>query len=195
MLPLSYEKFASLCDGLSESYCGNALYAKCLYAQALHESNYFKSQLSAQDNNLYGMKPSAKRQKFWSYKVTYKTDDGLEIFAGYDDDTGYQSILDRNDWDVHNKILPPNSPSDIVRYFTEVKAKGYATDPNYIKKVLTIVNNYQQLPPIYGIENTGGEGESGENDGFRFPKFFYLTLGVFVLWIFRKRIPFVKRYF
>lgn len=98
----------------------NEEYTKALYSQALLETGRFESQSYKMGKNLFGMKQSKRRTRFWMGVLFHH--------ASYS--TICYSILDRIDWDIYHKI----KFETFAQYAKDVQFVGYAEDPNYIEK-------------------------------------------------------------
>lgn len=172
---------------------GNQAYSMVLFAQALHETGNFESNLYINHNNLFGMRPSERREKL--YDNIYSSAQGE--YASYPD--RIRSVMDRIDLDQFNNTVPPRSYDDMTRYLEVVQSKGYATDPEYVQKVVQILDGLADgtiTPNTGGVEN---ENPSGTNNGgltenwfgglFADKKLFYLKIGLVAmsgLWLWRK---------
>lgn len=118
---------------LAESF---PMYATVLYAQALHESGNFSSNIFQHTNNPWGMKyPTVRPADNDGYWIS---GNGTKWSKYTDVD---QSIRDRILWDEYNNIQPPVTDADIMVYLNMIQAKGYAEDPNYISKVMQFINS------------------------------------------------------
>lgn len=143
---ISQDDFNGLMCATPVEFQNNEFYNLCLYAQMMHESSNPNnpngmSLLYTDYNNLFGMKPSSIRTKYWSSQVSLSG----EIFATYEDNDGQMSVIDRVDLDKHFNTQPPVSADDIPRYMADVYARGYATDPNYLQKWYSWI---RQLAPF-----------------------------------------------
>lgn len=104
------------------------VYAVVLYAQAIHETGRFTSNVYRNANNAYGMKvakvrPQNRVGSFGAYA----------LYASVED-----SILDRIAWDAYNSISPVDNINDIQEYMRTVIPR-YAEDPDYFQKWFTYV--------------------------------------------------------
>lgn len=131
---------------------GNKVYAAVLYAQAKLETGNFKSNLYLNHNNLFGMKCSSIRQKFWSDRVQ---GNGVE-HAGYAE--LLHSLLDRVDLDDFNNLAIPDEVAEITDYMQAVRNKGYAEDPAYLTK-------WQNVLADVGEEIGGTDFDTDDTDG------------------------------
>lgn len=96
------------------------------YAQMQHETGNGQSELFVECNNLFGMRPSQKREQFWQYIKEYNTPSGISAYAGYQSpNLSLQDVLARNE--VFN-ITPVEHPEDALVFMNEVWKSGYFTD-------------------------------------------------------------------
>jgi flagellum-specific peptidoglycan hydrolase FlgJ len=110
----------------------NIQHPDVVYAQAVLESGNFKSDLFLRNNNLFGMGvPSNRRMltintkgKFSDYKANYLK--------------GWQlSVIDYALWqDTYAYNLTKEEYLDYL-------SLAYAEDPFYVKKIIKIINNYE----------------------------------------------------
>ena len=160
---------------------GNRIYAQVLYAQAVHETGNFTSNLYKNYNNLFGMKPSRAREKYYNSEI----DLGSETFASYD--MPLKSVLDRIDLDVYNNVAIPFDVEDVVPYMEVVLRKGYATDPQYLGKWVNTLRNVGN--------DIGGSGDDDEFDDIEEQKprsnwwkwSIFILLGSAIIYYFWKR--------
>ena len=117
--------------GISTEYC------EALAWQAAHETGYFTSNLYRNYNNAFGMQVP-KQRDFYGLEQGHKTAEGTAaVYA-----SPLQSIVDRIVWDEYADI----HFTDIEEYLFQVQQKGYATDPQYIEKIMKMYSNYHQWP-------------------------------------------------
>lgn len=135
-----------------------------LTAQALHESAWLTSKLALQANNLFGIKASS----FWKGETilmqgfewnpkTRKMENQDILWRKYSSFApcikNYSDIINLNPW--YQDALPfVNGPSDqfLANIIAEGPSKnwpkgepGWATDPDYAKKVKTVATEVQYL--------------------------------------------------
>lgn len=123
-------------------------YADVLYAQALHESGHFTSNIYQNTNNCFGMKQPKVRPT--TSLGGWTGTNGVK-WANYTDVSS--SIEDRILWDGYNKIKFPETPEEVKQYMQNVQSKGYAEDPQYISKVLALTG---KLSGTSAETSTGG---------------------------------------
>lgn len=121
-----------------------------IVTQAAHESNFGRSGLATQSNNLFGIKAG----KSWTGKTdlwpTWENVAGKDIqvkalFRKYD--TWAASL---RDW---AKLIKSNYPKAYVAavmnnsklFFEELQRGGYATDPNYSAKLAGVLQSIEAL--------------------------------------------------
>lgn len=132
--------------------------ASLVIAQAIHESNWGRSGLAVKGKNLFGIKGSYNGQS-----VTMKT---WEVYNGKRVNVDaafrkypswYESLCDLANlykngvsWD-RNKYKKIIGETDYKKAARAVQAAGYATDPNYANKIISIIDGnglaiYDALP-------------------------------------------------
>lgn len=155
---MDYETFRILARpfnyDLTQLPLKDTIYLRALYAQFAHEarpnklygwagnSNIFKNY-----NNGFGMRPSLSRDRH--YQEVYHSAQGK--YATYRHFT--EAIYDRIDLDQWNRTDEPQTYEDVLPYYEEIKRKGYATDPIYVKLVFDMYNTLFGDQPL----NTGGD--------------------------------------
>lgn len=137
---------------------------KMLIAQAALETGWGQSIAKDSDgsssNNLFNIK-SGSNSEFSSVKVKtteYIADTPIKVnasFRKYDsvDDSfnDYVSLIKNNDR-YQNALVNAGSPE---RYVDELSKAGYATDPNYGRKVLSIYNSKELNQAMKKFEGVG----------------------------------------
>lgn len=116
---MNYRQFLDLIDAPDNHYM------RALYAQAGVETDNFSSNIYLNHNNLFGMRPSTKRERF--YQDVYNSPKNGR-FAKYDN-LSY-SMLDRIDLDNYNNIYKPKMDTEVEVYFLDVQKHGYAGKNN-----------------------------------------------------------------
>jgi flagellum-specific peptidoglycan hydrolase FlgJ len=127
---------------------GTNLFPSLMIAQACLESNYGKSKLSALHHNYFGIKASTG----WKGKtVTYQTQEFVNnksvtvkqpfrsypsLLAGFADRVRFLQVNKR--YTLHG-VFKSTSPEEQARCFLKA---GYATDPSYPQKLISIINKY-----------------------------------------------------
>lgn len=125
------------------------VYASITIAQAILESNWGSSKLATQYHNLFGIKGAGANSKVMTTKeytngkwVVIK--DRFRVYDTWDD-----SIRD------HTKLMLQGTDMNQQNYDRVVKATsyqeaarglqtaGYATDPNYAKKLISVIQTYK----------------------------------------------------
>ena len=115
-------------------------YAKMLVAQDALESNWGKSSL-AKDFNFGGIKavrgtPFVEKEtkEYDSKKGMYRTKSRFRKFNSLDDYVNYKiDLLSRKRYQAFT-----GNPS---QFYSRIKAGGYATDPNYVEKLINVYNS------------------------------------------------------
>lgn len=115
-------------------------YAKMLVAQDALESNWGKSSL-AKDFNFGGIKavkgaPFVEKEtkEYDSKKGMHKTKSKFRKFNSLDDYVNYKIDL------LSGKRYQAFT-GDPFQFYSRVKAGGYATDPNYVEKLINVYNS------------------------------------------------------
>lgn len=141
---------------------GNPLFASVVISQACLETGYGSSQIMTKANAIFGIKAS----KNWGGKVysakTKECYDGKNFSEINDYFRAYNSleegIADYFDLitklERYRKACIANSPLECI---TEIYNGGYATDPNYISKIMWIINNFHLTDFDEEIDESGGE--------------------------------------
>lgn len=118
----------------------SADYAKMLVAQDALESNWGKSSL-AKDFNFGGIKavkgaPFVEKEtkEYDSKKGMHKTKSKFRKFNSLDDYVNYK--IDLLSGKRYQAFI-----GDPSQFYSRVKAGGYATDPNYVEKLINVYNS------------------------------------------------------
>lgn len=124
-------------------------------AQAILESNWGKSELAKNHNNYFGIKPGGA----WSGRVaSFPTQEYINgkwetiqaNFRSYDKPE--DSFIDRvnflRDRSRYANVFKANTP---ISQASELYLAGYATDPNYPRKLNKIINDYN-LTELDGLK-------------------------------------------
>ncbi len=121
--------------------------ASITLAQALHESNYGDSDLAQKANNHFGI----KCKSYWEGPTYYHEDDDYDrqgkliesCFRAYE--SVYDSYIDHSNFltrTSHYQPLFEISRFDYALWAKGLQRSGYATDSNYAKKLIKIVEKY-----------------------------------------------------
>lgn len=156
-------------------YQGNTVYAQVLYAQAYHETGGFKSSLFETANNLFGMRPSTKRNKYYDTVIS----NGSGDYAKYA--TVNYSLIDRLDLDSYNGVLIPTDVDDVLSYMNTVQSKGYATDPSYVAKWLKILQQLSSPDAIGGFSDSDDDDYDDIDDAPKSKKWVWVLLSIIVV--------------
>lgn len=123
--------------------------ASITLSQGLLESGAGQSTLSQQSNNHFGIKCPGK----WTGKTVRHNDDAPnECFRAYDDP--------RESYEDHSKFLTSGSRyaflfnldiTDYKGWARGLKQAGYATDPSYANRLITIIETYE----LYQFDKKG----------------------------------------
>jgi len=123
----------------------SSLYPSVMIAQAALESNYGNSKLTSLHNNFFGIKGDFKGEsiqmatwEFFGENVTIV--DGFKSYP-----TPIQGFIDRNKFLKVNPRYTKNGVFDASSAEEQTQAlknAGYATDPDYVSKIISIINKY-----------------------------------------------------
>lgn len=115
-------------------------------AQAILESNWGKSSLSQQENNYFGIKGSSDEKK---YATLEYEDEWKEIHASFRSYPSLEASVEDygkllaygTNWnpELYHQVIEASTPSEVAY---ALKNAGYATDPTYPEKILSIVERY-----------------------------------------------------
>jgi len=140
--------------------------ASITLAQGILESGNGVSELAQRSNNHFGIKCHAS----WTGKRTYHDDDEKgECFRVYDDPI--DSYEDHSQFLLRDRYarLFELEPTDYEGWAKGLKACGYATDPAYADRLITLIERHdlQLLDDPNWVAEAGdrGEGASGEGNG------------------------------
>lgn len=124
--------------------------ASIIIAQASLESNFGKSDLASKYGNLFGIKAGPFEQKVklptkefvnnrWIVKKEY-----FKVYDSWDKslEDHTKLITQGTSWNKnqYENVIKANNYKEAARALQEA---GYATDPNYAEKLITIIDNYQ----------------------------------------------------
>lgn len=132
------DKYAYI--AVSEMY-RSGVPASITLAQGLLESGYGRSELALKSNNHFGI----KCHNGWQGGKVYHDDDAKgECFRKYD--TPEESYRDHSDFLRYRdryKFLFDYKITDYKSWAYGLKKAGYATDPNYPRKLINLIEEYQ----------------------------------------------------
>ena len=166
------EFIQEILPGAKENYTNYGILPSLAIAQAILESNWGRSELAQKSNNLFGIKAGPDWQGESVMHNTKEFVNGKMItvqapFRAYN--TKADSIKD------HGKFLRYRKNGNVFRYQKvwestdykqatyEVWKAGYATDPNYVKKVVNVIERYNlQQHDIVSWEDRLGKNAINE---------------------------------
>lgn len=115
--------------------------ASITMAQALHESRFGTSELAVKANNHFGI----KCQTEWTGKrYTYQDDDNNTCFRQYG--SAEESYRDHSDFLMTRSrysFLFELDPLDYTAWAHGLKKAGYATNPNYARILIKLIEDYK----------------------------------------------------
>lgn len=132
--------------GARKGYLEHNILPSLTIAQAILESNSGKSQLAKKGNNLFGIKADSR----WTgKKINFPTKEfikGKEItvnayFRAYD--SFAESVEDHTKFLLTKRYEKVRSSKDYEEACTEIWKAGYATDPKYPNKLISIIKQYE----------------------------------------------------
>lgn len=145
MTPSDFKK--KFGDAFAVACLGTGLFPSVKMAQAALESGWGEK---AAGNNLFGIKASGKYTPYWhGAYVTSRTSEWTG--SGYTGQTSkfrkYATIGDSikdhtlflQQYSRYAKVFTASTPEEQAR---ALQAAGYATDPNYSSKLISIINTY-----------------------------------------------------
>lgn len=136
-------------------------------AQGILESGWGKSDLAVTGKNLFGMKANSS----WTGKVynattkeCYDGENLVDVSACFKAYTSWEaSISDHSALFTQNKRYEKVvGETDYKKACQEVKNAGYATDPDYVSKLISLIEQYKlyEFDPVSdGKESFGEESE------------------------------------
>lgn len=157
---------------------GDEFYAAVLYAQAKLESANFTSNIFVNTNNCFGMNQPKVRP---TTSLGGWTGANGNLWANYS--SVETAVNDRVLWDDYFKVPAPTGADDVSRYMNEVQQRGYAEDPQYIKKWKSIFEQISGLEIVKEAETTGP---------WKSPLITYAIIGFILYFFLRKRR--IRRY-
>lgn len=136
-----FKAMAPIATKYSEDY---GLYASVTLAQAAIESDYGRSELATTYNNYFGIKAHGNNQSV-SLKTTEYEDgkevtitDGFSVYPSADRCfLDYARLLGLGS--TYASVRQASSPQEAA---WAVQTSGYATDPSYAEKIISIINEY-----------------------------------------------------
>lgn len=141
------EEISLISQQMQEKY---GVRASISIAQAILESEWGKSDLAALYNNLYGIKSSDPSQSVLLETTEYVNGEAITLQQHF---KVYDSIV--SSVEDHAKLIAEGTSWDATLYQPVLQAKtyqeaavalqeaGYATDPNYPKKIIDLVELYE----------------------------------------------------
>lgn len=101
-----------------------------VYAQMILETNFFRSKIFKQNNNMFGMKTNSRSYDRGELNGHAKYDNTLD------------SILDYKEW--QDQMSGGKKFKDNEEYLKFLKQVGYAEDPKYTEKLQEIIKLIQK---------------------------------------------------
>lgn len=128
------------CKSLWKNY---GILPSVAFAQAALESGWGTSSLATRYNNLFGIKGSylgnsvkLPTTEFYDGKTPVNIVDGFRAYPNWN-----TSILDYGNFlNVNSRYKKSIGMRDPYQQISEIWRAGYATDPNYVSKIMSIIN-------------------------------------------------------
>ncbi len=131
-------------------------------AQGIHETSAGQSELVRKSNNHFGIKCKST----WTGQKVYHTDDAVgECFRKYEDPV--ESYRDHSDFLRANQryaFLFDNAIDDYASWAKGLKSAGYATNPQYPKLLIDLVEKYDLNRFTDMASNQFGKETKGQRD-------------------------------
>lgn len=131
---------------------GSNIFPSVAIAQAALESGWGESGLTKTGKALFGIKANDAKSPYWHGKVytsgtvEYVNGERVNITSGFrsydsvgDSVRDYVHFLQSNKRYENNGVFTATTPEDQA---AALKRAGYATDPNYTQKIISIINQY-----------------------------------------------------
>ena len=108
-------------------------YLPYIISQSQHETGFFKSRLALEEKNLFGMGVPSKRKSLRIGQYLAPNGERFSVYKSWDDSVkDYLLYLEEFNF--------PTNLNSCRAFVTQLQKQGYATDPNYIEKVVKICN-------------------------------------------------------
>ena len=123
---------------------GNPLFSSVVIAQAILETGFGTSSLMMKANAVFGIKAfsswkgkvySAKTKEVYDGNITTITDTFRAYNSLVESVSDYFDLICKSE--RYRKALTTETPEQCI---TAIKNGGYATDPNYVDKIMIIIN-------------------------------------------------------
>lgn len=161
-------------DLISNSVCyenkkrGNPIFSSVVIAQAILETGWGKCSLMMKANAVFGIKATSDWKGKVFNSITQECYDGSTFtninacFRAYnsiqESVSDYFNLICKSE--RYRKATVTNSPLECI---TEIKNGGYATDPEYINKIMNIINSWNLTKFDNEIHNDIEMYEVGKN--------------------------------
>ncbi len=145
---------------------GYPLFSSVVIAQAILETGWGKSSLMMKANALFGIKATGWNGKVFN-SITQEVIDGKAIntsacFRAYnsiqDSVADYFDLICRSQ--RYRKALVTTTPRECIE---AIKNGGYATDPDYVNKIMSIINSWNLTKFDNNIQETDDYYIEGKN--------------------------------
>ena len=135
-------------DGAIEGWKKHKILPSVSIAQAILESNWGRSKLAKEANNLFGIKGDYKgesmtvKTKEWDGSKMIDVDAGFKKYPSWNESIeDHGTFFTSTDWRKNNykNVIGENNYKDMAKALSD---SGYATDPAYASKLINIVEEY-----------------------------------------------------
>lgn len=154
----AYERYIDEYHKLAiEQQKKHAIPASITLAQGLLESRAGQSSLATKGNNHFGIKCHSE----WKGDTLLRNDDAInECFRAYQ--TVSESFDDHSRFLLKKRYAPlfKYEITDYSSWANGLRACGYATDPNYATRLITIIERYA----LYIYDTASGEGDEADSN-------------------------------
>ena len=135
-------------DGAIEGWKKHKILPSVSIAQAILESNWGRSKLAKEANNLFGIKGDYKgesmtvKTKEWDGSKMIDVDAGFKKYPSWNESIeDHGTFFTSTDWRKNNykNVIGENNYKDMAKALSD---SGYATDPSYADKIINIIEQY-----------------------------------------------------
>lgn len=145
-LPYNNNKeFVDFVGSFSEKAKAKNIFPSVMIGQAAHESGFGRSDLTVKDKSLFGIKAQNNKPSN-SYKTEeyidgelVKTKADFRAYDSFEESIDHYLNLLNNGIYAKNKVAEAKTAKEQLE---RIKKSGYATDPNYVSRVLNLIKSY-----------------------------------------------------
>ena len=146
---------------------GNPLFSSVVIAQACLETGYGKSEIMMKANAIFGIKAfeswkgktySARTREVYDNNPVYINDTFRAYNSLQESISDYFDLITKNQ--RYRRAMTTETPLSCIE---EIKNGGYATDPQYVKLVMNIIEKYNLQDFDKNIQNENEMYKIGQN--------------------------------